>query len=150
MKKCKQTAEISWLFIWDVKISKKLFKQNFCIFNPHVRSYLCLCSLTTQKPKTLYLCPCFVIYLYTLTKKFPQQIFYISFATTHFWILCKKIQIKLSSTMEKVENTTKHVENQQIFLVTQIEKFSVADYWYMLYKFTQYTWALSSSLFCHI
>ena len=41
--------------------------------------------------------------------------------------------------MEKVENTTKHVENQQIFLVTQIEKFSVADYWYMLYKFTQYT-----------
>ena len=39
----------------------------------------------------------------------------------------------------KVEKTTKQEENQQIFIVTLTEKFSMPDYWYMLYKFTQYT-----------
>ena len=61
----------------------------------------------------------------------------------------KKIQNKWSGKSAKVEKTPKQAENQQIFIVTLIEKFSVADYWYMLYKFTQYTWALSSSLFRH-
>ena len=81
---------------------------------------------------------------------FPQQFFYILFATTHFWILWKKIHNKLSGSLAKVEKTTKQVENQQIFIVTLTEKFSVADYCYILYKFTQYTWAISSALFCHI
>ena len=40
--------------------------------------------------------------------------------------------------MPKDEKTTKQVENQQIFIVTLTEKFSVADYWYMLYKFTSH------------
>ena len=81
---------------------------------------------------------------------FPQQFFYILFATTHFWILCKKIQNKLSGSLAKVEKTTKQVENQQIFIVTLTKKFSMPDYWYKLYKFTQYTWALNSSLFWRI
>ena len=68
---------------------------------------------------------------------------------TQFWIFWKKIQNKWSGKLAKVEKTPKQAENQQIFIVTLIEKFSVADYWYMLYKFTQYTWALSSSLFRH-
>ena len=81
---------------------------------------------------------------------FPQQFFYILFATTHFWILWKKIQNKLSGQLAKVEKTTKQVENQQIFIVTLTKKFSMPDYWYNLYKFTQYTWALNSSLFWRI
>ena len=150
LKKCKQTAEISWLFIWDVKISKNSVKQSFCIFNPHVRSYFGLCSPTPQKPKTVYLYPCFVITPIYIWPGFPRQIFYISLSTTQFWILWKKIQSKLDGKYSKLEKTTKQVQTHKIFITTLIKKFSVADYWYMLYKFTQYTWALSSSLFCHI
>ena len=79
-----------------------------------------------------------------------RQIFYISLSTTQFWILWKKIQSKLYGKYSKLEKTTKQVQTHKIFIITLIKKFSVADYWYMLYKFTQYTWALSSSLFCHI
>ena len=56
----------------------------------------------------------------------------------------------MDGKLAKFEKTTKQDENQQIFLVTLTEKFSVPDYWYMLYKFTQYTWALKSSLFWRI
>ena len=150
MKKYKQTAEISWLFIWDVKILKNFVKQSFGIFDPNVRSYLGLCSPTTQQPKTSYQYPCFVIHLYTITTTFPRQIFYISLSTTQFWILWKKIQSKSYGKYSKLEKTTKQVQTHKIFITTLIKKFSVADYWYMLYKFTQYTWALSSSLFCRI
>ena len=97
-----------------------------------------------------YQYPCFVINSIYIWRGSRQQIFYISFAITHFWILWKKIQNELSSSSEKVENTTKQVENQQIFIVTLTKKFSVPDYWYKLYKFTQYTWALNSSLFWRI
>ena len=45
---CKQTAEISWLFFWDVKISKKVINKSFVIFHPDVKTYLCLCSPATQ------------------------------------------------------------------------------------------------------
>ena len=61
LKKCKQTAEISWLFIWDVKISKNFVKHSFSIFYPYVKSYHSLCSPTTQQPRMSYQCPCFVI-----------------------------------------------------------------------------------------
>ena len=69
---------------------------------------------------------------------------------TQFWIFWKKIQYKWSGKLAKFEKTSKQDQNHKIFIITLTEKFSVADYWYMLYKFTQYTWALSSSLFCHI
>ena len=46
---------------------------------------------------------------------------------------------QIKQQKEKVEKTTKQVENQQIFIVTLTKKFSVPDYWYKLYKFTQYT-----------
>ena len=150
LKKCKQTAEISWLFFWDVKISKNFVKQSFGIFHSDVRSYLGLSSPTTQWPKCLHRYLCFVINPIYIWRGCLQQIFYISFGTTQFWIFWKEIQNKWSSKLAKVEKTPKQAGNQQIFIVTLTEKFSVADYCYMLYKFTQYTWALSSSLFCHI
>ena len=149
-KKCKQTAEISWLFIWDVKISKNFVKLSCSIFYPYVKSYHSLCSPTTQQPRMSYQCPCFVINPIYIWRGCNQQIFDILFATTHFWILCNKIQNELRGTLKKVEKTAKQVENQQIFLVTLTKKFSMPDYWYKLYKFTQYTWALNSSLFWRI
>ena len=149
MKKCKQTAEISWLFIWDVKILKNFVKQSFGIFDPNVRSYLGLCSPTTQQPKTSYQYPCFVIHPIPLRKNLSQQFFDILSKICHFWNLWNIIQSKLHGKLSKFEKTTKQVQTHKIFIITLIEKFSVADYWYMLYKFRQYTWALSSSLFCH-
>ena len=50
-EKCKQTAEISWLFISNVKIQKNYEKQNFGICYPDVKTYLDLFSPTAQKPK---------------------------------------------------------------------------------------------------
>ena len=47
-EKCKQTAEISWLFFWDVKISKKFIKENFVFFYRDVKTYLTFCSPSTQ------------------------------------------------------------------------------------------------------
>ena len=132
------------------KFQKKIVKQSFGIFYSDVRTYLGLSSPTTQWPKLLCQYPCFVINPIYIWPGFPGQIFYISLSTTQFWIFWKKIHIEWSGTLEKFEKTSKQVENQQIFIITLTEKFSVADYWYMLYKFTQYTWALSLSLFCHI
>ena len=51
----------------------------------------------------------------------------------------KKNPKQIKRQAEKFEKTSKQDDNQQIFLVTLTEKFSVPDYWYMLYKFTQYT-----------
>ena len=48
-EKCKQTAEISWLFFWDVKILKKVINKNFVIFHRNVKTYLSLCSPSTQR-----------------------------------------------------------------------------------------------------
>ena len=76
-KKCKQTAEISWLFIWDVKISKKLEKQSFGIFYSDVRTYLSLSSRTTQWPKLLCQYPCFVINPIYIRPGSPRQILFI-------------------------------------------------------------------------
>ena len=90
MKKRKQTAEISWLFIWDVKILKNFVKQSFDIFDPNVRSYIGLCSPTTQQPKTSYQYPCFVIHLYTLTKKFEPAIFWYFVKNMSFLNFMKK------------------------------------------------------------
>ena len=47
-EKCEQTAEISWLFFWDVKISKKSIKENFVVFYRDVKTYLTLCRPSTQ------------------------------------------------------------------------------------------------------
>ena len=83
-------------------------------------------------------------------KSFPRQSFEILFVISHFWNLWKIIQSKLDGKSSKFEKPTKHEQKQQIFIVTLTEKFSVPDYWYKLYKFTQYTWALNSSLFWRI
>ena len=46
---------------------------------------------------------------------------------------------EITWVVAKFEKTTKHDQNQQIFFLTLTKKFSVPDYRYMLYKFTQYT-----------
>ena len=71
-------------------------------------------------------------------KSLTRQFFDILSKICHFWILWKNFKNKLDGTSLELENTTKQVENQQIFLVTQTEKFSMPDYRYKLYKFTQY------------
>ena len=90
------------------------------------------------------------LHLYTYDRVDQGKFSIFRKSITQFWIFWKKIQNKWSGKSAKVEKTPKQAENQQIFIVTLIEKFSVADYWYMLYKFTQYTWALNSSLFWRI
>ena len=129
---------------WKILLNKVLA---FLILN--VRSYLGLCSPTTQQPKTSYQYPCFVIHPIPLRKNLSRQFFDILSKICHFWNLWKIIQSKLHGKSSTFEKTTKQVQTQKFFIITLIEKFSVADYWYMLYKFTQYTWALSSALFCH-
>ena len=47
-KNVKKTAEISWLFFSDVKISKKSIKENFGIFYCNVKTYLNPGSPSTQ------------------------------------------------------------------------------------------------------
>ena len=47
---------------------------------------------------------------------------------TQFWIFWKKIQNKWSGKSAKVEKTPKQAGNQQIFIVTLTEKFSMPDY----------------------
>ena len=91
LEKCKQTAEISWLFISDVTISKNFVKQIFSIFHPDVTAYLHLFSQTTQWAKFLYQYPCFVITPIYKWLGCNQQIFYISLSITQFWIFWKKI-----------------------------------------------------------
>ena len=50
LKKCKQTAEISWLFFRDVKISKKCINKKFVPFYRDVKIYLNLgCPLTQRE-----------------------------------------------------------------------------------------------------
>ena len=83
-------------------------------------------------------------------KSLARQFFDILFVISHFWNLWKIIQSKLDGKSSKLEKTTKQVQTHKNFIIALIEKFSVADYWYMLYKFTQYIWALSLALFCHI
>ena len=85
-----------------------------------------------------------------LGKNCDWQFFDILSKICHFWILWKKIQSKLHGKYSKLEKATKQVQTHKIFITTLIKKFSVADYWYMLYKFTQYTWALSSSQYGRI
>ena len=47
-EKCKQTAEISWLFFWDVKISKKIINKKFDICYRDIKTYLNLCGPSAQ------------------------------------------------------------------------------------------------------
>ena len=110
LKKCKQTAEISWLFFWDVKISKKFVKQKFSIFYPDVTAYLHLCSQQPNGRKSHA-----NIHVLLLTAKCQpylstRQFFYILFVTSHFWILWKETPKKLlgsSQNLKKLQNMTK-------------------------------------------
>ena len=89
------------------------------------------------------------LHLYTYDRVAQGKFSIFRKSITQFWIFWKKIQNKWSGKLAKFEKTSKQDQNHKIFIITLTEKFSVADYWYMLYKFTQYTWALSSSLFRH-
>ena len=110
LKKCKQTAEISWLFYWDVKISKKFIKQKFSIF---IQMWQHTFIFVVKQPNGrkshanihgLLLTAKCQPYLST------RQFFYILFVTSHFWILWKKTPKKLlgsSQNLKKLQNMTK-------------------------------------------
>ena len=58
----------------------------------------------------------------------PKANFLYFVCDISFLNFMKKIPKKLHGTSAKFEKTTKQDENQQIFLVTLTEKFSVPDY----------------------
>ena len=127
LKKCKQSAEISWLFFWDVKISKNFVKQKFSISCPYVTAYLHLFSATTQQPKFLRQYPVLLFTAISKWKIILRQFFDILFVITQFLILWKKIEKKSRGSSAKFEKTTKQAQNQQIFFLTLTKKFSVPD-----------------------
>ena len=127
LKKCKQTAEISWLFFWDVKISKNFVKQKFSISCPYVTAYLHLFSATTQQPKFLRQYPVLLFTAISKWKIILRQFFDILFVITQFLILWKKIEQKSRGPSAKFEKTTKQAQNQQIFFLTLTKMFSVPD-----------------------
>ena len=51
----------------------------------------------------------------------------------------KKNPKEITWVVAKLEKTGKQAQNHKIFIITLTEMFSVPDYWYKLYKFTQCT-----------
>ena len=74
-EKCKQTAEISWLFFWDVKISKKVINKNFVIFHCDVKTYLSLCSPSTQREISHLPNIHVLLFVFIFKQKIPRWIF---------------------------------------------------------------------------
>ena len=132
------------------KFQKNLLKKVFSFLKIMWKPTLIFLVLPSNGQKSYDNIHVLLLTAISKQKSFHGQIFDILSATTQFWNLWKKIQRKLHSTLAKVGKTTKQGKNQQIFPVTLTEKFSMPDYWYKLYKFTQYTWALNSSLFWRI
>ena len=82
-EKCKQTAEISWLFFWDGKISKKVINKNFVIFYCDVKTYLILCSPSTQHEISHLPNIHLLLFVITLKQKILDWIFWL---ILHLWI----------------------------------------------------------------
>ena len=82
-EKCKQTAEISWLFFWDVKISKKVINKNFVIFHRDVKTYLSLCSPSTQREISHLPNIHVLLFVFIFKQKIPRWIFQL---ILHLWI----------------------------------------------------------------
>ena len=103
-EKCKQTAEISWLFFWDVKISKKVINKNFVIFHRDVKTYLSLCSPSTQREISHLPNIHFLLFFIILKQKYFHWIFQlllhlcipIWIATIGIWISPKNKAAKLA------------------------------------------------------
>ena len=102
LKKCKQTAEISWLFFWDVKISKKFVKQKFSIFYPYVTAYLHLCSQTTQQQKISCQYPCFVINCHMPAVNIPKANFLYFVCDISFLNFIKNNPKKITRNIGKI------------------------------------------------
>ena len=82
-EKCKQTAEISWLFFWDVKISKKVINKNFVIFYRDVKTYLSLCGPSTQREISHLPNIHVLLFVFIFKQKIPRWIFQL---ILHLWI----------------------------------------------------------------
>ena len=111
-EKCKQTAEISWLFFWDVKIRKKVILENFVIFYPDVKTYLYLCSPSTQFEIAHF--PDIHVPLFAFKLKWKIFLWKIQLILLPWCPLCLAligIVIWSSSPLPKLVMFTKPVEN---------------------------------------
>ena len=145
-KKCKQTAEISWLFFWDVKIWKKLFQKILSVFYPDVKTYLDLCGPSTQCEIAHFPdihCRLFVVRL--KRKKCYWKIQLILLLWCPFCFASIGRLIFSNTTLEKLDISTKPVENLKIFLVTLTKTLVCWMIVYRWYEFTLLTRALSYS-----
>ena len=121
-EKCKQTAEISWLLFWDVKISKKVINKNFVIFYRDVKTYLDLCSPCTQFEIAHFPEIQFLLFAVKLKrKKSYWKIQLILLLWCPFCFASIGRLIFSNTTSEKLDISTKPVENLKIFLVTLTE-----------------------------
>ena len=121
-EKCKQTAEISWLLFWDVKISKKVINKNFVIFYRDVKTYLDLCSPCTQFEIAHFSEILFLLFAVKLKwKKFLWKIQLILLLWCPFCFASTGLVIWPSGSLPKFGKITKPVENLKNFLVTLTE-----------------------------
>ena len=82
-EKCKQTAEISWLFYWDAKILKNYINENFVIFYRYVKTYLHLYSPSTQREISHLPNIHVLLFVFIFKQKIPRWIFQL---ILHLWI----------------------------------------------------------------
>ena len=118
-EKCKQTAEISWLFFWDVKISKKVINKNFVIFHRIIKTYLSLCSPSTQREISHR--PNIHFWLFVVISK-RKNLDWIFQLILPLWVLLWFMSIGISTwpngTSAKLDYLTKPAKNLKIFVVT--------------------------------
>ena len=119
LKKCKQTAEISWFFFWDVKISKKFIKENFVIFYRYFRTYLSLCSPSSQCEISHLPNIHFRLFVVIFKRKNLDWIFQLILPLwVPLWFMSIGISTWPNGTSAKLDYLTKPVKNLKIFVVT--------------------------------
>ena len=118
-EKCKQTAEISWFFFWDVKISKKFIEKKIVFFHRDVKTYFSLCSPSTQRKISHLPNIHFWLFVVISKRKILDWIFQL---ILHLWVPLWFKTIGISTwpngTSAKLDYLTKPVKNLKIFVVT--------------------------------
>ena len=104
-EKCKQTAEISWLFFWDVKISKKVINKNFVFFHRDVKTYLSLCSPSTHHEISYLPNISVMLFVVIFKRKKLYWIFQlILHLWIHIWIMTTGISISPNNKTENLDS----------------------------------------------
>ena len=118
-EKCKQTAEISWLLFWDVKISKKVINKNFVFFHRDVKTYLSLCSPSTHHEISYLPNISVMLFVVIFKQKNLDWIFQLILPLwVPLWFMSIGISTWPNGTSAKLDYLTKPVKNLKIFVVT--------------------------------